>query len=427
MPSPDTHPTPPLGDELLLDCESAGTPPTPRRPHEGRQRLVLLVVLVLVAINLRPALSSLAPVLKTVQEGLGLSPSHIGLLTTLPVLCFGLFGPLAPRLARRFGSERVVEVMLLLLAAGIVLRALGSAGLFAGTLVAGASIGVVNVLLPGILKRDFADSADRVTGIYTMALSLGAALAAGLTVPLQEWSSSWRIALAFWALPALLAAIAWWPWQRAPHTAQPLPAKSPSLLRDRLAWQVTLYMGLQSSLAYCVFGWLPAILQDRGLTALQAGLSLSVSVLIQLITALGAPLLANVHVRRGGDQRATIALVLTLTLSGLLGCLYAPVNSLWLWITLLGLGQGGTFSMALALIVLRSRDAQTAARLSGMVQGIGYSVAALGPFAVGLLHELTGNWAALGLLFTLISAGALFSGLAAGRHGFVLQQSRINP
>lgn len=415
MPDSKTPPkTASLADELLVDREPPGTAPT---PGSG---LLLLAVLVLVAINLRPALSSLAPVLKAVQEGLGLSGSSIGLLTTLPVLCFGLAGPLAPALARRFGSEQVLGAMLLLLAAGILLRAAGVTGLFAGTLLAGASIGVVNVLLPGILKRDFADRADRVTGLYTMALSLGAALAAGLTVPVAQWSGSWRIALAFWALPALLAALAWRPWQRSPHTPQPLPPRSASLLRDPLAWQVTLYMGLQSSLAYCVFGWLPAILQDRGLTAMEAGFSLSVSVLIQLITALGAPLLASAHVRRGGDQRATIALMLTLTLSGLLGCLFAPAATLWLWIVLLGLGQGGTFSMALALIVLRSRDAATAARLSGMVQGVGYTLAALGPFAVGLLHEITGGWGALGGLFTVISVAALICGLQAGRQRFVL-------
>lgn len=415
MPDSKTPPkTASLADELLVDREPPGTAPT---PGSG---LLLLAVLVLVAINLRPALSSLAPVLKAVQEGLGLSGSSIGLLTTLPVLCFGLAGPLAPALARRFGSEQVLGAMLLLLAAGILLRAAGVTGLFAGTLLAGASIGVVNVLLPGILKRDFADRADRVTGLYTMALSLGAALAAGLTVPVAQWSGSWRIALAFWALPALLAALAWRPWQRSPHTPQPLPPRSASLLRDPLAWQVTLYMGLQSSLAYCVFGWLPAILQNRGLTAMEAGFSLSVSVLIQLITALGAPLLASAHVRRGGDQRATIALMLTLTLSGLLGCLFAPAATLWLWIVLLGLGQGGTFSMALALIVLRSRDAATAARLSGMVQGVGYTLAALGPFAVGLLHEITGGWGALGGLFTVISVAALVCGLQAGRQRFVL-------
>jgi CP family cyanate transporter-like MFS transporter len=415
---------PGLGDELLTNPEDASPAPVGSAPVPAPARggFWLLLALVLVAINLRPALSSLAPVLKTVQAGTGISGTAAGLLTTLPVLCLGLFGPLAPRFARRFGSEKVVLWILLLMAAGIVLRSLGgSAGLFAGTVVAGACIGIINVLLPGIVKRDFADKADIMTGVYTMALCIGAALAAGLTVPMQHATGSWRIALAAWALPAVIAAAAWWPWQRGRHVAVAAPSHARSLLHDRLAWQVTLYMGLQSSLAYCVFGWLPAILQDRGLSALESGFSLSVSVMVQIVSSLGAPWLANRHVRHGGDQRLTIALVLACTLSGLLGCLFAPLSTLWLWIVVLGIGQGGTFSMALSLIVLRSRDPATAARLSGMVQGVGYSVAALGPFLVGLLHERSGSWQALGLLFTLIATGALIAGMAAGRQRFVLE------
>jgi CP family cyanate transporter-like MFS transporter len=419
------HPEQPgLGDELLIDAENAVADaaakslPATRAPGGPW----LLLALILVAINLRPALSSLAPVLKTVQAGTGLSATAAGLLTTVPVLCLGLAGPLAPRLARRFGSEKVVWWILLLMAAGIVLRSLGGrTGLFAGTVVAGACIGIINVLLPGIVKRDFADKADIMTGVYTMALCIGAALAAGLTVPLQHATGSWRIALAAWAVPAVMAAMAWWPWQRGRHVAVAAPSHARSLLRDKLAWQVTLYMGLQSSLAYCVFGWLPAILQDRGLSPLESGFSLSVSVMVQIVSSLGAPWLANRHAQRGGDQRLTIAIVLACTLSGLLGGLFAPLSTLWLWIVVLGIGQGGTFSMALSLIVLRSRDPATAARLSGMAQGIGYCVAALGPFLVGLLHELSGSWQPLGLLFTLIATGAFIAGMAAGRQGFVLE------
>lgn len=392
-------------------------PATPA-PRSGGRALFLLLAIVLVALNLRPALSSLAPVLKTVQADLGLSGIAAGLLTTLPVLCLGLFGPLAPRLARHFGSEKVVWWILLLMAGGILLRSdAGIPGLFAGTLVAGACIGIINVLLPGIVKRDFPGHADLMTGVYTMALCLGAALAAGATVPVQVASGSWKIALAFWALPALLAAALWWPFQRHPHVGIAGNAAAHSLLMDRLAWQVTLYMGLQSSLAYCVFGWLPAILQDRGQTALASGFSLSVSVMMQLVTALGAPWLA----RRHRDQRPTILLMLGFTLTGLMGCLYAPADNLWPWVILLGLGQGGTFSMALSLIVLRSRDAATAARLSGMSQGIGYSLAALGPLLVGVLHEITGSWAALGPLFLFITMGAALAAMAAGRQGYVLE------
>lgn len=412
MPTPSDHPH--LVDELLIDAE----PQEPPAPGRGREALWLLLALVLVAINLRPALSSLAPVLRQVQTSLGLSGTSAGLLTTLPVLCLGLFAPLAPRLAQRLGTEKTVLWVLLLLGIGVILRGLfGTAGMFAGTVLSGASIGVIGVLLPGIVKREFPGKADIMTGVYTMALCFGAALASGATVPLARGLNSWALALAFWSLPALIAAIAWYPQLRRshPHAAPAITAHS--LWRDRLAWQVTLYMGLQSSLAYCVFGWLAVILQDRGVSAVASGLIVSVSVMMQLLTALGAPWLSTRH----RDQRPMITVMLALTLSGLFGCLYAPTGSLMVWAVILGLGQGGTFSMALSLIVLRSPDAATAARLSGMAQGIGYTLASLGPLLLGLIHEVTHSWQAAGWLFAGIVASALLAGLGAGRQGLVLQ------
>ncbi|NWA23521.1 CynX/NimT family MFS transporter [Pseudomonas gingeri] len=403
-------------DRLLIDAEADDdlvqhNPPVVLRPW------LLLLGLVLVALNLRPALSSMAPLLGEVSRSLGLSAAKAGLLTTLPVLCLGLAAPLAPMLARRFGSERVVLGILLTLAGGIILRSsLGEFGLFAGSVVAGASIGVIGVLLPGIVKRDFAKQAGTMTGVYTMALCLGAALAAGATVPLsQHFAGSWSIGLGFWVVPALVAAIFWMPQVRQKHGAHHVAYRVRGLLKDRLAWQVTLYMGLQSSLAYIVFGWLPSVLIGRGLSATQAGIVLSGSILVQLISSLATPWLAT----RGKDQRLAIIVVMVLTLGGLFGCLYAPLEGLWGWAILLGLGQGGTFSLALTLIVLRSRDAHVAANLSGMAQGIGYTLASMGPFAVGLVHDLTGGWAALGWIFAVIGLGAIVFGLGAGRAGYV--------
>ena len=401
-------------DELLIDAEIDEAPaptPAPVRPW------LLLLGLVLVALNLRPALSSLAPLLNTVREHTGLSAAAAGLLTTLPVLCLGLFAPLAPRLARRLGAERAVLAILLLLAAGIVLRSLFPvAGLFLGSLVAGASIGIIGVLLPGIVKRDFPHIAGIMTGVYTMALCLGAALAAGASVPLAElFGGSWQPALATWALPAVLAALVWLPQTRQAQHAHRQAFQVRGLWRDPLAWQVTLYMGLQSSLAYIVFGWLPSILIDRGLSPTAAGLMMSGSVMVQLLSALGAPWLGT----RGRDQRLVVFLVLALTLAGLLGLLYAPGGSLWLWAVVLGLGQGGTFSIGLALIVLRSPDAHVASHLSGMAQGVGYTLAALGPFLVGLVHDLSDGWNAVGVIFIVISLGALVAGLGAGRDRLV--------
>src|SRR5476649_2722147 len=403
-------------DKLLIDCEADDeqvqqTHPVLKRPW------LLLLGLVLVALNLRPALSSMSPLLSAVSDSLDLSAAKAGLLTTLPVLCLGLFAPTAPILARRFGSERVVLGILLTLALGILVRSsFGEVGLFAGSIMAGASIGIIGVLLPGIVKRDFAKQAGTMTGVYTMALCLGAALAAGATVPLsQHFGESWSVGLGFWVVPALVAAIFWLPQVGQKHGSHNVAYRVRGLLRDPLAWQVTLYMGLQSSLAYIVFGWLPSILIGRGLTPTQAGLVLSGSVIIQLASSFAAPWLAT----RGKDQRLAIVVVMLLTLGGLFGCLYAPIEGLWGWAILLGLGQGGTFSLALTLIVLRSRDAHVAANLSSMAQGFGYTLASMGPFAVGIVHDWTGGWNALGWIFGIIGLGAIIAGLGAGRSLYV--------
>jgi CP family cyanate transporter-like MFS transporter len=320
-------------------------------------------------------------------------------------------------LARRFGAERVVLGILLTLAGGIVLRSsFGEIGLFGGSILAGASIGVIGVLLPGIVKRDFAKQAGAMTGVYTMALCLGAALAAGATVPLSErFDNDWSMGLGFWVVPALVAALFWLPQVGRRQGAHPVAYRVRGLLRDRLAWQVTLYMGLQSSLAYIVFGWLPSIMIGRGLTATQAGVVLSGSIIVQLASSLAAPWLAT----RGKDQRLAIVVVMLLTLGGLFGFLYAPLEGLWGWAILLGLGQGGAFSLALTLIVLRSRDAHVAANLSSMAQGFGYTLASMGPFAVGVVHDWTGGWSAVGWIFGVIGLAAIISGLGAGRALYV--------
>lgn len=399
-------------DELLIDAE-ADDEQVQQQPVLLQRPWLLLLGLVLVALNLRPALSSMAPVLGLVSEGLGLNASQAGLLTTLPVLCLGLFAPLAPVLARRFGSERVILGILATLALGIVVRSsLGATGVFLGSLMAGASIGIIGVLLPGIVKRDFPQHAGTLTGVYTMALCLGAAMAAGATVPLaQHFDGSWALGLGFWAVPALLAMLVWLPQARQGHGLHKVAYRVRGLWRDPLAWQVTLYMGLQSSLAYIVFGWLPSILIGRGLSPTEAGLVLSGSVIVQLVSSLSAPWLAT----RGKDQRLAIVLVMLITLAGLFGCLYAPLSGLWGWAVVLGLGQGGTFALALTLIVLRSKDAHVAANLSSMAQGVGYTLASMGPLAVGLVHDLTGGWSAVGWIFAVLGVGAIVFGLGAGR------------
>lgn len=378
----------------------------------------LVLALFLVGVNLRPALSSVGPVLATIRNSTGLSSTGAGLLTTLPVLCFGLFAPFAPRLASRLGTERAVMLALLILAAALGARVFaGIPGLFIGTLIAGASIGMIMVLLPGIIKRDFQRQAGTMTGVYTMALCLGAALSAGLTVPLQQLADGdWRMALAFWLLPVVLAAAVWWPQiHKVGAGASATRYKVKGMWKSGLAWQVTAYMGLQSSLAYCIFAWLPSILIDKGMTPLAAGAILSLSVSTQLITAIAGPWVAS----RSRDQRKVIALMQILNLVGFVGCVYAGIGMTWLWGIVLGLGQGGAFSIALMLLVLRSPNTTVAASLSGMAQGVGYTAAALGPLAFGLLHDASHDWNSATIFFSTVAIFALVAGVGAGRNRHV--------
>lgn len=378
--------------------------------------LILLGVLA-VALNLRPAFTSVAPLLGDIQALTGLSPSLAGLLTTAPVLTLGIFGPLAPWLARRIGSERSIGLFLVVIAAGCIVRATTvPVGLFVGTLTAGAGIGVIGVLLPAVLKREFPQQAARLTGVYTLLLCLGAATAAGLSVPIaQHFNGSWQAGLTVWSLPVLLAFLVWAPQMRlqAPQAAE--ATTHTPIWKDRVAWQVTLFMGFQSSLAYCVFGWLPFILQTRGLSVLDSGVIMSVSIGAQLPTALGRPFFATAF----RDQRPAVLLFMILTLAGLLGIVYAPLSGSTGWAIVLGLGQGGTFSVALALIVLRAHDASMTGRLSGMAQSVGYTLAAMGPLLVGTFYDAHGNWNAVAAMFGVITLLGTLAGLGAGRRRFV--------
>ncbi|MBO9631073.1 MAG: MFS transporter [Shinella sp.] len=408
-----------LADEQLIDAEADSVPqPQPPVGSSAAARFLLGVSLVLIAFNLRPVFSSASALLPEIKTELGLSSLGASLLTTLPVVCLGAFSPVAPRLAQRIGAERTLLGVLLLLALGTALRGLSSVPLlFIGTALAGASIAVGNVLLPGLVKRDFADRAALMTGFYTMALCAGAASAAGFTLPLEHiLGDSLSSALAAWGLPALIVGIIWLP--------QVLSTKSQvkrsgfsvqGLWRDRLAWQVTLFMGLQSALAYCVFGWLVPILRERGVDGVTAGAIVSVSVMVQAAACLVAPQIAV----RGKDQRLINASLCAVAVVALLGLLFAPLSTIWVWAVLQGIGQGGLIAVAMTTIVLRSRDPHVAAHLSGMAQCVGYLLAAIGPLVVGLIRGWTGSFAWSAVLFVVLGAGAAINGWNAGRAEYV--------
>ena len=392
--------------------------------ESGRSRLrsfLHVMGIVLLAANLRPALTGVAPLIGQIRGDTGISNGVAGLLTTLPLLAFGLLSPIAPRVARRFGMERVLLASLLVLAVGILLRWVGAvAALFLSTVVLGAAIAVANVLLPSLVKREFPGHAGLMTSVYSTSLGISAAVAAGVSVPLTQLAGiGWRGALAVWAIPVLLASVAWLPQLgRNDHTADPAGPSSPGvrdLWRSPLAWQVTLFMGLQSLAYYVTLTWLPEILQAEGMGAARAGWMLGLSQAVAIVTMFLAPMIAE----RRPSQRGVVVVAVSMSGLGVLGLLVAGSTASTLWVVLLGLGQGASFSLALTFFALRAPDAGHAAALSGMAQSVGYLLAAGGPFLFGVLRDVTGAWKVPLALLLTITICLLIAGFGAARAAHV--------
>ncbi|MGO4441436.1 MFS transporter [Rhizobium sp. RAF56] len=379
-----------------------------------------IVAFVLIGFNLRPGLSSVAPLLPQVVRDLGLTPSGASILTMLPILCLGLFGPFAERLAGRFGLGKVITGFLLLLVIGLTLRVIENAAtFFLATAIIGTAIGMTGVLMPAVARLWFPQKIGLMMGIHTMSLCLGAASAAGLSGPIALLAgettgvAGWAAALSVWAIPALAATLLWASvGQHVTSSPRSESNNTSSLWRNPLAWQVTGFMAAQSSLAFVTFGWLPVILQDRGLTAIESGVITSLSIMAQAVSALLVPTLAA----RNRQQSIWAIGIMTCVATGLLGCIMAPTGSLIAFGLLLGLGQGGSFGLALTLIVLRTNKPQASAALSGMVQGIGSLIASLGPLLAGILRTFDPTWHLAAFAFTLIAVIAMILGSFAGRH-----------
>ena len=354
-----------------------------------------------------------------IAADLGFSSAAAGLVTSVPILCFGLLAPIAPAVTRRLGAERALALALVPVLVGVLVRAAPSAAaLFAGTILAGAGVAVGNVVVPAIVKRRFEDRAGAIMGIYVATLGGGAALAAGLTVPLERaLDGGWQAALAVWALPAALAVAVLGLAvlvDRGSSTARGGTGGLLNLLRDPVAWQVTAFMGLQALIFYAGLAWLPSILRDEGFGAGEAGALLAVYVLGGIPTSLAVPVVAT----KLRDQRLLAAGMTLLETAGLAGLLLAP-GAAWLWVSVLALGQGATFSLALTLFVLRAPDSRRAGELSGMAQAIGYCVAASGAFVVGALEDWSGGWGVPLAVLLALTGALLAAGLGAGRDRFV--------
>ena len=380
--------------------------------------MLFAAALVFVAFNLRTVFSSTSSLLPEIVEIHYLSPSSAGLLTTLPVVCLGIFSAAAPPLGRAMGYERALLAAIAMLAFALALRGITSmALLYFSTALAGACIAVANVLLPSLVKRHFPDNVAPLTGGYTMAMCTGAALAAALTLPVSNaLHGSVEAALAAWAFPALLAALFWLPmavWSGGAKRIQ--TTRLIAIWRARLSWHVTMFMGLQSAGAYCVYGWLAPILRERGIDSIAAGAMVGLSVAAQGIGCLVAPYLAV----RLSDQKMINLFFCILVTVAIQAMLFAPLWTIWTWAIILGLGQGALVALALTVIVLRSPSPLVAARLSALAQFVGYLLASIGPLLVGVIKDLTGSFVWCSVLFAIIGAGVSVSGWLAGRPLFV--------
>ncbi|RSD24882.1 CynX/NimT family MFS transporter [Amycolatopsis eburnea] len=389
-----------------------------RTPGVVAAGALLAVAVVLTALNLRPAITGVGPMLAEMRQDLGTSGVWAGVLTTLPTLCFAGAGLAAPLLARRAGIGAAIAIALSTLAAGLVLRVLdGPAVVLGGTLVATAGIALINVLIPVVIKDSFPARIGVMTGVYTAALQGGGALGSAVTPQLGDAFGGWRPALGSWAVVAVVALLAWIlaarGTGRAPRHAD-AAAGGRSLLRNRLAWIVTVFFGLQAFYAYAAMGWFPQVLMDAGVSRDDAGLLFGLVSLIAVpISLFVAPMAAR---QRG--QGPWIAALGVVGFAGTAGLLFAPAWSPLLWSLLIGLGMS-VFSLALTVIALRARTGADTARLSGMAQGFGYLFAALGPFLFGLLHDLAGGWTVpLAMLLGLLVVQVVF-GVLAGRRRFV--------
>jgi CP family cyanate transporter-like MFS transporter len=355
-------------------------------------------------------------VLTELRTGLGMSSTVAGLLTSVPVLCFAAIGLAAPRLARQFGAARVIFGGLALLTLGLAVRpyAGGPALFLLLSAVALAGIALVNVLLPSVVKDRFPDQVGTVTGLYTVALNIGATTAAAATVPLTgAFDDDWRLGLACWALAAMVALPPWLLLARdtpKPKTHSQEPSRV-RVTRHPVAWALAVYFGMQSTAAYVIIGWLPQIYRDAGISASTAG------VLFATTSFLGVPLGFGLSAMAGRIRsQSAIALVLGLFGFGAwAGLLWSPGAAPWLWAIMLGVANTA-FPLVLTMIALRGSSPSTVVKLSAFAQGVGYLIAIPGPFVVGALHDATNSWRAPLAVMMLLTIPQMIAGVAAGRN-----------
>ncbi|MFJ2773002.1 CynX/NimT family MFS transporter [Streptomyces sp. NPDC087300] len=420
-----------MASEETETMTPAATPPVrttaaeKQAPTRAWTTRLVIVGIVLAAMNLRPAITSLGALLEEVRDGLGMSGTLAGLLTSVPPLCFAIFGVMAPRLARRFGPSAVVCVGMAAIAAGLVIRPFigGTAGFLAATALALMGIAVSNVLMPVIVKRWFPDRVGSMTGLYSMALALGTSLAAATTVPMTDaLGGRWQTGLGVWAILAVVAVLPWIPLVRhhgaataaAPEHISTTVRQEDAELRithSRTAWALAVFFGLQATAAYITMGWMPQIFRDAGVPAGEAGVLLAVTM------AMGVPLAFVIpRVATRLPNQGPVVIVLGLCgLAGYTGLYLAPAGGAWAWALLLGISNCA-FPLALTMVGMRAKSSVGVAKLSAFAQSTGYLISIPGPLLVGVLYQHSGGWGLPIALMAGLMVPQIIIGTLAGRN-----------
>ncbi|TFJ91897.1 CynX/NimT family MFS transporter [Lentibacillus salicampi] len=388
-------------------------------------QFLLVAGIIVIAFNLRAAITSVGPLANVIGEDLGLASWSVGVLTSLPLIAFAVMSPVAPILGNRYSNEIVLIAGMGVLLVGILARSIPMVlFLFGGTLLIGLGISVSNVLLPGVIKERFPNRVPHMTSVYSIAMGLVAALASGVSVPLADSVGlGWEWSLALWGLPAAAGIVIWVYFVKRRRAANEVSvhyvgASDLRMWKSRLAWEVAVFLGLQAFLYYVVIAWLPAILQDYGAGSGTAGWMLSYAQFIGLPASL-LPLLAG----KFKSQRGLTVSVCLLAFAGTAGLLFGESTVIMITsVTLLGVSTGGLFPLALAFLGMRTNDPQQAAELSGMAQALGYFLAALGPIVIGSLNDITSGWQIPLVMVLVVTVLMAASGYGAGRNRTVADE-----
>ncbi len=399
----------------------------PTTSSTGRTWLIFAGI-ILIAINLRAAITSVGPLIGIIREDTGISSTMAGMLTTLPLLAFALLSPMAPAMAKKWGLETTLLLSMVVLTFGIGIRSISSPiTLLLGTAFLGMAIAVGNVLLPSLVKRDFPRHIGLMTGTYSASMNLLAAIASGVSIPLATQAGlGWQGSLLIWASLSVLALIVWLIQRSSSDKTAEVrstAAKQKSVLRSPLAWYITLFMGLQSFTFYVNISWLPEILRSQGMDYSAAGWMLSILQFVSLPFSFIIPVLAG----RNPNQRVLVTISALSMLTGYVGLLSGMSSLNLLWVMLVGISGGANFSLSLMFFTLRTKTAHEAAALSGMAQSLGYLLAAIGPMLIGFLHDATDGWKVPLMVLSAVVVVLFFFGFGAAKPGYTSASGESTP